>query len=372
MASFEDRGNSVRAIVRLPGGAKKTSTFDTRLEAEAWADRMEKKKVLGLLKPSQAGGVTNEELFEAFLDAVASKSDSAKWNRLRLMKWCKDPLAAMRVGNTLTHDINEWINRSLAKPNERTGKVITGATVNRELNLMSAAFAYAVKDRQWITVNPCHGARRPEQGKRRKRVLLTPEEISAIRISTGYDSDPDLRTLTSRVGACFLLTLETGMRSGEVLRLRPPDYRREISTIHVAAIEQGGRKSSKSGRSLTDPSRNVPLTARAIELLDQLLRTMPKDQPYIVGVDDVQRDSLWRKARDQAGVVNLHFHDTKHEAATRLARFIDVLALSHALGTKDVRLLRDVYYNDDAQRSAALLPAQLSLAVRAPVLVDPS
>ena len=369
MASFETRGKSIRVIVRLPGGAKETATFDTRAEAEAWSDRMEKKKTLGLLKPSQAGGVTNGELFETFLDAVASKNDSAKWNRLRLMKWCKDPLAALRVGNTLTHDINEWINRSLSQPNQRTGKEITGATVNRELNLMSAAFAYAVKDRRWITINPCHGARRPEQGKRRKRELLTPEEISAIRISTGYDADPDLRTLTSRVGACFLLTLETGMRSGEVLRLRPLDYRREIRTVHVAAIEQGGRKGGKSGRATTDPSRNVPLTARAIELLDQLVRTQPADQPYIVGVDDVQRDSLWRKARNQAGVVNLHFHDTKHEAATRLARYIDVLALSHALGTKDVRLLRDVYYNDDAERSAALLPAQLSPAVPAPVAV---
>ena len=53
----------------------------------------------------------------------------------------------------------------------------------------------------------------------------------------------------------------------------------------------------------------------------------------------------------------------------RLARCVDVLALSHALGTKDVRLLRDVYYNDDSARSAALLPAQLAPAVWTPLLV---
>ena len=63
--------------------------------------------------------------------------------------------------------------------------------------------------------------------------------------------------------------------------------------------------------------------------------------------------------RDQAGVVNAHFHDTKHEAATRLAKYIDVLALSHALGTKDIRLLRDTYYNADAARAAAMLPKAL-------------
>src|SRR3546814_4036030 len=73
------------------------------------------------------------------------------------------------------------------------------------------------------------------------------------------------------------------------------------------------------------------------------------------------RDALWRKARDMAGVQDLHYHDTKHEAATKLSRFLDVLALSHAIGTKDVRLLRDVYYNDDAERSAGLLPDRLEL-----------
>ena len=40
----------------------------------------------------------------------------------------------------------------------------------------------------------------------------------------------------------------------------------------------------------------------------------------------------------------------KHEAATRLAGFIDVIALSHAIGTKDLKLLRDTYYNNDASR----------------------
>ena len=67
-----------------------------------------------------------------------------------------------------------------------------------------------------------------------------------------------------------------------------------------------------------------------------------------------------RKCVKRAAVQDLHYHDTKHEAATRLSGFLDVLALSHALGTKDVRLLRDTYYNNDASRSASLLPDQLA------------
>lgn len=366
MASFEIRGNSIRAIVRFPGGKKKTATFDTRAEAEAWAAAQERSKSLGTARAGS--NPTVGELFEAYLP-VAEKHDAGRWNNYRLMRWLDDPLASKRLHDVLTHDINEWITRRSKDINEQTGKPITGATVNRELNLMSGAFTYAIKDRRWIDVNPCHGARRPGRGRPRKRPLLTSDEIKAICIATGYDADPQLSTLTARVGASFLLALETGMRSGEILRIRPADYLRSKRTIHVSATERGGRKSAKSGRSTTDPSRDVPLTARAKELLDQLLETMPEKQepkdgfsepPYIVGVDDRQRDALWRKARDRSGVENLTYHDTKHEAATRLSRFLDVLALSHAIGTKDVRLLRDTYYNDDAQRSAALLPDSLS------------
>lgn len=367
MASFEPRGNSTRAVIRLPGGGKKTATFSTAKEARAWARRMEAK--LETQGPSVGG--TNGELFETYLDAVASKTDSAKFNALRLLKWCKDPLADLRTENTTTHDINQWVERSLAQPSERTGKALSGSTVNRELNLMGGAFNYAITALHWIEVNPVHGAARPERGKPRKRALLTPEQIKAICISSGYSTDPKLFTLTARVGACFLVSLETGLRSGELLRVRPQDYHRKDRYVHVAATEKGGRKGAHSGRATCDPSRNVPLTGRAIELLDQLLASMPKDQepdpesgfsrpPYIVGIHDSQRDALWRKARDQAGVEDLHFHDTKHEAATRLSKFIDVLALSHAIGTKDVRLLRDTYYNNDAARIAKLLPNQLS------------
>lgn len=353
MASITPRGNSFRVSVRLPGGGRETATFNTRVEALTWAQDMERKKAVGSLKGYAGTQTTVDQLLEAYEVAVASKQDSARWNTYRINTWLLDPLARLKVSEVVTHDINEWIARRLKK--------VSGATVNRELNLLSAVFTYAMKDREWIETNPCHGARRPPRGRPRKRRLLTADEIEALEIATGYAHDPQLRTLTARVGACFLLALETGMRSGEILRLRPCDYRRDDRVIHVAAVEVGGRKGSRSGRSAVDPSRDVPLTERAVELIDQILAHRP-DTPYIVGLDDRQRDALWRKARDQAAVEDLTFHDTKHEAATRMSCFLDVLALSHAIGTKDVRLLRDTYYNQDAARSAKALPRTLNSA----------
>jgi len=358
MAAITPRGDTFRVTVRIPGGTRKTATFDTQVEAQAWADKMERKKEIGQLTPTRAAGVTVGQLFEAYLDAVALKTDSAKWNKIRIDNWCLDPLAERRLADIVTHDINEWM--------ARRGEEVSDATVNREMNLMSGAFTYAVKDRRWIDVNPCHGARRPPKGKPRKRPLLTDKEVEAINIATGYKFDPQLRTLTSRVGACFLLSLETGMRSGELLRLRPIDFFPEDDYVHVSALEKGGRKGAKSGRATVDASRNVPLSGSARRLIEQLLATMPADQPYIVGIDDSQRDALWRKAVKQAGIVDLHFHDTKHEACTRLCRFLDVIELSKAVGTKDIRLLRDTYYNYDASEAAKRLPDSVAMSGRGP------
>lgn len=359
MASFEQRGASVRVTVRVPGEGRIRSTFDTMDQAKAWADRMERRKEGGELKAANIRTV--EDLLTTFLDLVASKTDTARWNRFRIVNWCQQPIAKRKVGSVTTHDMNVWAS-------ERT-LAVSGSTVNRELTLWSAAFNYGVKALRWIDTNPVLGVTRQADNPARNRPLLTPEEIQALRQAGGYDDDVDLVTYQARVIAAFLLALETGMRSGEILRLRPMHYDAAKSTVVVAAMERGGRKGARSGRAQRTAARTVPLTAFAREVIERLIQTMPKDQkprdgmaqpPYIVGLDDTQRDAIWRKVRDRAGIADLHFHDTKHEACTRLSKHVDVLTLSHAIGTKDLRLLRDVYYQNDAAEVAAKLPPQLA------------
>ena len=366
MASFEQRGANWRAVIRV-AGKKKTQTFDTKAEAEAWAARMEARKASGDV--NLVGGKRVSELLETYLDAVASKADSGRWNTLRLLKWAQSPIGQERVDSITPHRMTEWMNARSAEKATRNGitRLLSGSTVNREMNLWSAAFTYAVKSLKWIKVNPCHGATRPPEAPARNRDLLTRAEIQALCLAAGYRADQPITTQSERVLACFLLALETGMRSGEILRIRPKDYDKGAMTVKVAALEIGGRKGSKSGQVVA--SRYVPLTQRAAELLDQLHAAMPADQvategftrpPYLVGMSDDSRDAMWRKIRKRSGVEDLTFHDTKHEACTRLSKLVDVLVLSHAIGTKDIRLLRDTYYVNDASAVARGLPAKLA------------
>lgn len=77
----------------------------------------------------------------------------------------------------------------------------------------------------------------------------------------------------------------------------------------------------------------------------------------IFGLESRQKDANFRKAVKRSGLVDLHFHDSRHEATTRLARKLDVLDFALMGGWKDVNLLRKVYYNATGEEIAARLNA---------------
>jgi integrase len=74
-------------------------------------------------------------------------------------------------------------------------------------------------------------------------------------------------------------------------------------------------------------ARDVPLSTAALKLLGLL----PKEGPlFLVAASTC--DTLFRRARDAAGIEGMHFHDSRREATTRLAKRLDVLQLAKAGG----------------------------------------
>lgn len=72
-----------------------------------------------------------------------------------------------------------------------------------------------------------------------------------------------------------------------------------------------------------------------------------KGSPKVFTVSDSSRDALFRKARKQAGLENsdLTFHDSRHEAASLMARRIkNALTLCKIFGWKDPKQAL-TYYN---------------------------
>ncbi|MCB1764228.1 MAG: site-specific integrase, partial [Gammaproteobacteria bacterium] len=62
----------------------------------------------------------------------------------------------------------------------------------------------------------------------------------------------------------------------------------------------------------------------------------------------------FRKIKNRTQIENLTFHDTRHEAITRLSKKLDVLDLARMVGIRDLKILM-VYYNATASEIAERL-----------------
>jgi integrase len=167
--------------------------------------------------------------------------------------------------------------------------------------------------------------------------LASDDEVAAILHALGYGPESPVQTATARVGAAVVFAIETAMRAGEILRLHWDDISGSV------AIVRDGKTAAAS--------RWVPLSSRALSVLAQLPRD---DAKTCFDLQSPILDALFRKAKARALVQDLHFHDMRHLAITRLAKKLQILDLARMVGHKDLRMLQ-IYYNESAEAIAQML-----------------
>ena len=87
-------------------------------------------------------------------------------------------------------------------------------------------------------------------------------------------------------------------------------------------------------------------------LLLQQMQQINDGKVFILEVSTL--DAYFRKARKQAGLEGFTFHDTRHTAATRIAKKLNLLDLCKTFGWQDPKKAM-VYYNPTATEIADLL-----------------
>lgn len=334
MATYEKRGDRWRASVCV-SGTRKSKSFDTKAQAKAWAAMMETDlhaKETGVASPSATFG----NLLERYRDEVSPGKSGARWETIRinrilgLGKAKRDRLADVLLSEIDAPDIGAWRDRRL--------KEVKAGAVLREWTLLSGACTVAVNEWKWLAKHPMKGVKRPATPEARDR-RISEDEIERMMFAAGYHYDRPPLTTTARVGAAVLFAIETGMRAGEIVALRWEDVELDSRFLRVAG-HAGGRKTDAA-------KREVPLSTEAIRLLNQLSEIRAGDKVFQIGTTQ-SLDTLFRsKIKDRAGIVDLHFHDTRAEAITRLAKRIDVLTLARMVGHRDIKMLQ-VYYRESA------------------------
>lgn len=327
-----------RAEVRRKG-VTESASFDTKAAAVAWATRVEAAIDAG--KYGQSSEATFGDLLRRYADEVSPSKEGARWEKVRIHAITvgrpevfppvpPDPVAAVRVADLDERHFSAWRDRRLRQ--------VSAGTVLREWTLLSNACTVAMDEWRLLDRHPMSKVRRPKEPEPRRR-RVSSEEIERLTHCLGYEADRLPETMTARVGAVFLFALETAMRAGEIAKLLWQDVESERRFLRTSGKTPAAR-------------REVPLSSEALRILSQLAEV--RDGESVFRVKSASLDALFRRSVLKSGIEGLHFHDTRHEAITRLATVLDVLPLAKAIGHKDLRMLM-VYYNPTAEELGKLL-----------------
>jgi integrase len=327
MATYQKRGAGWRAIIRR-NGQTATATFDSKEAAISWAGRIEAEFINGakLQQDDRIRHTTVLDLFSRYAEEVSPLKRGERTELIRLTMLARDTETfdrpAMRFSG---QDVADWRDARL--------KVVSGSTVNRELNLISSVFTHAIKE--WslkLPANPVHLIRRPQSARPRKR-RVPDSEVALMCKTLGWDMQSAPENAKQHVAWAFAFAVETAMRLGEIGSVQLREVHKVERFVHLSHTKNG-------------EERDVPLSRRAIVLLDMLSITEPDD--YLVPVDVRVFDNIFREAKNTAGLSDLHFHDSRREAATRMSkRLSNVLELSAVTGHKTLNVLK-VYYAPNA------------------------
>lgn len=325
MASFRKLKTGWRAEVCV-GGVRDSIVRDKKSEAVAWADQRERELRSGVAS-FNFGDRRVSDLLERYQNEVAVHKKGSRWEITRISFMLRSSLADVLLENLSPGDVANWRDWRL--------RSVKGSTVNREMNILSHAFQVAVKEWGWLKESPSKDVRRPKESPPRER-RITATEISLVRLALDFDQDVIAVTSKQRLAIAFLFAIETAMRLGEICALKGSDISGSVATLF----------DTKNGT-----RRRVPLSSRALALIELLPE---RSDGLVFGLKSDSSSSLFRKYVSSGLIKGLTFHDTRHEAITRLAEKVDVLDLARMVGHRDIKMLM-VYYNKSAEDIASKL-----------------
>ena len=338
-----------QAIIRRKGQKPLRRTFDTKTQARSWAAEQESLIAAKRYRdPRLADMVSLSDALEKYRDHGAvierkaeSTLDREKYSRAKLLKWFGDD---MPLGQIDAMMVSEYQRERLAVGG-------SNSSIRQELSMLSKMFELARREWQLPVGNPVADITRVPPDRGRERFLS--EKEAALVITEAKKSRNE------KFYPYVLLLLHTGMRSGEVAKLRPEALNLEKHTVLV--------KETKSGR-----PRNVPLTSTAVEVLDSvtpyksgylfLKEQHLKSSSTMLRPGSVFRE-CWKRLLERLKIQHQedpdqfplvpHFtvHDLRHTAGSHLLKQgVDIRIIADILGHSTLQMvLRYTHPDDDSK-----------------------
>lgn len=287
----------------------KSTGMTTKKDAKQF-EALERQKVL-----DEANKSPQERSASTMLSDAIKEVNQARWknNKDGKQSLARAERLVKIVGNVPINKINQdtvvKITMHLEAKNNKP------ATINRSLEILKTILKH--KKLEWDFIRL---ARLP---KGRIRVISKEEEDTAVKHfretkrKRGGQHYPDIADLV-------ICLVDTGMRLGEVLKLRYEDVNFETNLISIW-INKGGRP------------RSIPMTKRVSAIM-AIRKTSFPDKPFHLNND--QAINAWQWVRKEMGLEHdkeFVLHALRHTCASRLLnKGVDIVTIRDWLGHADI------------------------------------
>lgn len=319
------------AVVRKTGFNFKSKVFDKKSDAERWVTELESKMNARTHRDvgKEAKGMRVADLLERYRAEELSKFKASYSDGYALGRLLKEDFARRRLDQISAADIRAWRDARL--------KTVKAATVVREKGLLARIFEHAIKE--WgapLAHNPAQETKNPKGADRKRDKRWTDKDIQKILTAAEWKEDVKPKNGKTAFGWCFAIAIETAMRPSELAAVTVADFHPAERCLRL--------HDSKNG-----DARDVPLSKKALTWLE-FITAERKLKERIFYVPWQSMSIYFRNARAKTDLKDqdLRFRDTRHEAATRLAKkFNSPLQLSKVTGHRSLQSLAR-YYNPTA------------------------
>lgn len=312
MAYITKRGDKWRAEVCIDR-KRESKTFSLKRDAVLWAADKE-----------QVGILSRRTLRQALeqYKKVAETHDGAQPELSRIN-------TLIEKMECIDKPLDQLTPAMFAEYRDKRLKKVRPSSVRREFIILSAMFKLAVNEWGWISSSPLATVKKPTAPPARRRGISQDEIEKILSKLADMKAGP-------QVALMFRLSLETGMRLGELLSLKWSDVSEKSVTL----------QDSKNG-----DSRKVPLSPVARQIIAER-RALGEKSVDVFTLSQQVASKTFQRARKKAKECDdVHFHDARSEAITRLSKKLDVLALARIIGHRDIKSLM-FYYAESADDMA--------------------
>jgi integrase len=318
-------------------------------------------------------GMFVADAYSTWINASRPRSAANTLEKLHrhFRTWYPEPLTAITVER-----IESWKAR-------RLGEGRSPSTVLRDLFALSSVLRRAVKAGE-LSDNPVRRVDKPRIDRRGQIRFLDEAEESRLRTAlelrdqvfkntrqvnnarraqSGESLMPALTNFGDHLTPAVLLTMNTGLRRGELLKLcwSSVDFNRRLLTV------EGRNAKSRQ-------TRHVPLNDEAAYVLHRW-REQSGDKGRLFEVATGFKTS-WAKLLKRAGITRFRWHDLRHHFASRLVqRGVPLNTVRDLLGHSTVQMsLRYAHLAPDQRREAVAKLNEkpiLALTMRLPLSTFP-